>query len=137
MQTTASFRLWGNKTLTAAEVTRRLDVRPTEAFEFGTPLSRRSTRTRDSSLWVLSSSPGIESDVELDEQLRRLLTILEPVTQPLWTLVDQGYQANWFCYAASHATEHAVELDRQLLQRLLALPGDLWLDVSGDEPGNE
>jgi hypothetical protein len=38
----------------------------------------------------------------------------------------------WFCYIASHATEHAAELDRQTLQRLLALPGDLWLDVCGE-----
>ena len=30
------------------------------------------------------------------------------------------------------ATEHAAELDRQTVQRLLALPGDLWLDVCGD-----
>jgi hypothetical protein len=29
----------------------------------------------------------------------------------------------------SHHLEHSVELDRQTLQRLLALPGDLWLDV--------
>jgi hypothetical protein len=47
--------------------------------------------------------------------------------------IHEGYQANWFCYLASHATEHAAELDRQLLQRLLALPGNLWLDVSGDD----
>jgi hypothetical protein len=26
----------------------------------------------------------------------------------------------------------AAELDRQTLQRVLALPGDLWLDVHGD-----
>jgi hypothetical protein len=34
---------------------------------------------------------------------------------------------------ASHATEHAAELDRQILQRLLALPGEPWLDICGDE----
>jgi hypothetical protein len=41
-------------------------------------------------------------------------------------------EANWYCWVESHATEHAVELDRQLMQRLLTLPGDLWLDVCGD-----
>lgn len=45
--------------------------------------------------------------------------------------VRAGYDANWFCYIASHATEHAAELDRKTLQRILALPGDLWLDVCG------
>jgi hypothetical protein len=29
-------------------------------------------------------------------------------------------------------TEHAAEIDRDLMRRLLALPGDLWLDVCGD-----
>ena len=43
------------------------------------------------------------------------------------------YQANWLCYIASHATERAAELDRQTMQRVLALPGDLWLDVRGDD----
>jgi hypothetical protein len=60
------------------------------------------------------------------------LASLEPVTALVWELVQEGYEANWFCYIASHATEHAVELDRTILQRLLALPGDLWLDVCGD-----
>ena len=30
-------------------------------------------------------------------------------------------------------TEHAAELDRQTIQRIIALPGDLWLDVCGDD----
>jgi hypothetical protein len=51
---------------------------------------------------------------------------------PLWELADAGYEANWYCFAASHAAERAIELDRQVLQRVLALPGDVWLDVCGD-----
>ena len=119
--------------LTAAAVTSRLGVQPTRAFEAGDPVSSRSARTRDSSLWLLASSPGIQPGTELAEHLHRVLAVLEPVTAPLWELVHAGYHANWFCYIASHATEHAAELDRHTLQRLLALPGDLWLDVCGDD----
>jgi hypothetical protein len=43
------------------------------------------------------------------------------------------HQANWLRYIASHATERAAELDLQTMQRALALPGDLWLDVRGDD----
>lgn len=132
VETTATFRLSGNATLTAAAVTRRLGIQPTRAFEPGDPVSSRSARTRDGSLWLLTSSPGIQHGTELAEHLHRLLTILEPVTPPLWELTHAGYHATWFCYIASHATEHAAELDRQTLQRVLALPGDLWLDVCGD-----
>jgi hypothetical protein len=122
---------------TAEAVTRRLGIQPSRAHEAGEPVSRRSTRTPDTSLWMLHSSPRIETGIELAEQLHRLLDVLEPVTAPLWDLVHTGYWPNWFCYIASHATEHAVELDRQTPQRLLALPGDLWLDVCGDDIDHE
>ena len=79
---------------------------------------------------MLQSTAEIETDVELGEQVERLLAILEPKTADLWSLVAAGYVANWFCYVESDPLEHAVELDRVLLGRLLALPGDLWLDVA-------
>jgi hypothetical protein len=136
VETTATFRLAGDATLTAAAVTRRLGIRPARAFETGDPVSSRSAATRDSSLWLLSSSPGTETGTELTEHLHRLLVVLEPVTAQLWELIHAGYEANWFCCIASHATEHAAELDRQTMQRILALPGDLWLDVCGDDIDN-
>jgi Domain of unknown function (DUF4279) len=136
VETTATFRLVGNAKLTAAAVTRGLGIQPTRALETGDPVSSRSAVNRDSPLWLLSSSPGIETGTELTEQLHRLLAILEPVTAQLWELTNAGYVANWFCYIASHATEHATELDRQTIQRILALPGDLWLDVCGDDTDN-
>jgi len=132
VETMATFRLFGDATLTAAAVTRRLGIQPTRALEAGDRVSRRSAATRDSCAWLLTSSPGIETGTELAGQLHRLLVLLEPVTAPLWDLIRAGYEANWFCYLASHATEHAAELDRQTMQRILALPGDLWLDVCGD-----
>jgi Domain of unknown function (DUF4279) len=132
VETKATFRLLGNAGLTAAAVTRRLGIQPTRALDAGDPASSRSAHTRDSSIWLLSSSAGIEDGTELTEHLHRLLAILEPVTARLWELAREGYEANWRCYIASHATEHAAELDRPTLQRLLALPGDLWLDVCDD-----
>jgi hypothetical protein len=134
MLTKVTFRLAGyDAGLTAAAVTRRLGLQPASAFEADTPVSRRRAQsTRGYSLWLISSSPHIEPDVDLGVHLRRLLAILEPVTAPLWELAKAGYEANWYCFAASHATEHAIEFDRPTIQRLLALPGDLWLDVCGD-----
>ena len=132
METRATFRLSGDAELTAAAVTSWLGVQPTSTREADDRVSSRSTLTRGSSIWLLSSSPEIESGTELSEHLHRLLAVLEPHTQALWELVSAGYQANWYCWIASHITEHAAELDRPTLQRLLALPGDLWLDVCGD-----
>ena len=133
METKATFRLFGGGRLTAAAVTLRLGVEPTWRAEAGGRVSSRSRHTRDCSAWLLSSSPDIEPGTELSEHLQRLLAILEPVTESLWELVREGYEANWFCFVASHATEHAAELDRATMRRVLALPGDLWLDVCGDD----
>lgn len=134
MLTKATFRLAGyDATLTAAAVTRRLGLQPASAFEADSPAARRRAPcARGYSLWLISSSPQIEPDVELGEHLRRLLAILEPVAAPLWELARAGYEANWYCFAASHAAERAIEFDRQILQRVLALPGDLWIDVCDD-----
>jgi hypothetical protein len=126
VRTRASFRLWGdNDRLTADAVSRKLGLEPTAAGEAGNRVGRRSIARRAESLWLVDSGPGIEDGVELDEQLTRLLQVLEPVAGALWELVDAGYEANWYCWVESHATEHAVEIDRHLMQRLLALPGDL------------
>ena len=132
METKATFRLFGGAELTAAAVTLRLGVEPTWTAEAGDRVSSRSSLTRGSSAWLLSSSSCVESGTELSEHLHRLLTILEPVAARLWELVREGYDANWFCLVASHPTERAAELDRTIMQRLLALPGDLWLNVWND-----
>lgn len=137
VRTTITFRLFGDAGLTAAAVTHRLGIQPTRVLEAGDPVSSRSANTHVTSKWLLSSSAGIEDGTELTEHLHRLLAILEPVTASLWELVREGYEANWFCYIASHATEHAAELDRPTLKRLLALPGDLWLDVCSDRTDEE
>jgi hypothetical protein len=137
VETTATFRLFGDATLTAAAVSRQLGIQPTRWHEAGDRVSPRSHATSDYSAWLLCSSSDIEAGTELTEQLHRLLGVLEPVTGQLWDLVHAGYKASWFCFIASHSTEHAAELDRQTLQRLLALPGDLWLDTCGDDTDRE
>lgn len=127
MRTTASFRLFGSAELPASRVTAHLGIEPSRSHEVGDPVSSRSSATRKSSLWLLSS--GEIAEGELDVCILQLLDVLEPLRPRLWQLVDAGYRANWFCYVHSSATEHAVELDRDLLARLLTLPGGLWLDV--------
>ena len=133
MRTGATFRLHGDGgLLTAAVVTSLLDLEPTKAHEAGEPRRHGRGSPRESSTWILSTE--IEDDTELDVQLRKLLTVLEPRTADLWNLVQRGYDANWFCYVGSYAAEHAVVLDRDLMTRLLALPGELWLDIYEDGP---
>jgi hypothetical protein len=129
MRTGATFRVFGEGDLTAAAVTSRLGLVPTEEWEAGSQRGPRSP-VRPGSGWFLKTE--LLDDAELSQQLEDLLDRLEPVAPELWELVEAGYQANWFCYVGSHASEHAMELDRELLSRLLRLPGDLWLDIYED-----
>jgi hypothetical protein len=50
----------------------------------------------------------------------------------LWKLVEVGYTMDWFCYLGSHAAEHAAVLSRELMQKLLDVPGDVLLDIYDD-----
>ena len=131
VRTGATFRLSGDHGGSAESATRLLGLEPSHAFEVGDRVGRSSRTVRRTSLWLLSSN--LPSDGELADHLHWLLDRLEPKAATLWQLVGQGYVADWFCLAASLATEHAVALDRPLLGRLLALPGDLLLDVMGDD----
>ena len=136
METMATFRLFAESGGSSSNVTARLGLTPTFAYEAGDPVStRRPDRVRDQSAWQLAGADRAERDTELSASIRRLLHQLEPVSDELWALVADGWWANWFCFVGSHATEHAAELDRVTLQRLIALPGDLWLDVypSGED----
>jgi hypothetical protein len=113
-----------------------LGIQPSSAYEVGDPI-RRTGRTFDSSRWFLDSASDIEEGVELADSLTRLLDRVEEARSGLWQLEGEGYWVNWLCFVGSHALEHNVDLDRELLRRLLACPGELWLDVyeAGPEDG--
>ena len=133
MRTIVSFRLIHESGGTAANVTERLGLMPTRASEAGRLVSpRTSERITTHSAWVLSSAPEPQDDVRLPALLERLLDQLEPVSDALWSLVQEGYWANWRCLLDVEDGEAATEIHRQTLQRLLTLPGDLFLDVYKD-----
>jgi hypothetical protein len=133
MRTIASFRLIHESGGTAANVTERIGLEPTRASEAGRLVSPRTPeRLTTHSAWVLSSAPEPQDDVRLSEMLERLLEQLEPVRDALWSLVRDGYWANWRCMLDVEDGAAATEIHRQTLQRLLTLPGDLWLDVYKD-----
>ena len=83
-------------------------------------------------MWSLSSGVGPVDGIELQDQFERVLDDLHPLRDRLWKLADAGYTMDWFCYVGSHAAERAVELPRDLMQRLLDLPGVVFLDIYDD-----
>jgi hypothetical protein len=134
VRTLATYLIHGDDgSLTAAQVTRELGLVPTFSVECGERRREHGLRAA-TSVWRLASSAGPETGVELSTSIARVLTLLEPVRPALWELSHAGYEFVWFCYLGSYGTEHAAELGRELLARILALPGDLLLDVYDEEP---
>jgi hypothetical protein len=127
-----TLRVMGDGSRAASHVTETLGIEPTASFEVGDPVGRGSDKTRTHSGWLLQNTVTPEDGVELADALRRVIELVEPAAASLWGLESEGYRVNWSCYLGSHAAEHAAELDRRTLERLLALPGDLWLDVYSD-----
>lgn len=78
------------------------------------------------SCWSLQSGDGPDDGVELSTQLDLVMAALDPRRDELCSLADEGYEIDWFCYVGSYATEHAVELSRELMQQLLAFPGNYF-----------
>lgn len=134
MRTLATYRLFGTDGRSAAHVTKRLGLQATVAHGVGDALGARPRAHRAAvASWHLQSASKPEEGVELAQALTRVLDQLEPVGAVLHQLVEQGYSASWFCYVGSHALEHAVELDRRTLRRLVELPGDLLLDLYDED----
>jgi hypothetical protein len=103
MRTIASFRLTNESGGTAANVTERLGLEPTSMSEAGSPVSSRTPeRITAHSVWVLSSAPEPQDDVRLSAMLERLLVQLEPGRDVLWSLVEEGWWANWLCMLDVH-----------------------------------
>jgi hypothetical protein len=124
----AVFRLFGDSegTLSAALVTQKLGIKPTAAIEAGRLLGHSGC------MWFLRTSPEVQDEWKAASHLAGLLAVLEPRADVLRELADMGYRARWECRIQSHYTPAVVEIDHQLMARLLALSGDLRVYVSGD-----
>ncbi|AZI56889.1 DUF4279 domain-containing protein [Nakamurella antarctica] len=132
MRTRVTYQIFGDQTSLAADrVSRAHGIAPTKSRESGEPTTTRQTAR--SSSWSLPTGEP-EDDVELSTQLETLLGILESRSNELWELSALGYRARWWCYAGSYAAEHAVEVSRALMGRLLAVPEERMLDFYNDEP---
>jgi hypothetical protein len=91
-------------------------------------------KVRKHAMWSISSSGSPEVGVEIYEQLHKLLDIIQPHADTLWSLANDGATCMICCYLGSAAYEHMAIIDRGTMNRLLLVPGDLWLDVYGEEP---
>ena len=110
MESLATLNLWGSGG-TAGHVTANHGMSPTRCVEAGEPIRPGSTKTAESSGWILHSDTE-GPDVELDESLRNLLDKIEPRAEALSELEGESSLVVWRCVVATNDLEHDIELDR-------------------------
>jgi len=124
----------GADDLTALRISETTRIRPTYAHEVGGVVGNGTTGRRAAEMtWQVSWPEKAPREVELAAAIDVVADRLLPVREVLWDLVGRGYVANWFCFIETSGLEHAVELERRSFEKLLTLPGGLWLDVYPDE----
>jgi hypothetical protein len=124
----ATFRIF-SEALTSGEITVRLGVSPTGAYEAGDPVSSRSPdHIRREAGWFLES--GIDDTEPMHRHLAALLTRLEPAIDRLRELAPECRLMDFFCGFSSSTGQGGFELEPELLERLTRIPGQgLKLDL--------
>jgi hypothetical protein len=122
----ASFRVFSSS-LTAAEITTRLELTPTRSHEAGDPVSLRrlNAPVRHKAGWLLES--GLNASEPMDRHLSALLEQLEPKLDRLQALAS-ACRMDFFCGFSSRTGQGGFTLEPELLARLALIPG-LGLDL--------
>lgn len=124
---TASLRI-GSKTMSAAQITDIMGVKPTQSYEKGTPLSSRNPKSavRDETLWIKES--GLDSSVGLNTHIASLISLIENKVDIFKELLPNCH-IEIFCGFASQSGQGGFVLDAALLKRLTLIPLDITLDL--------
>lgn len=134
----ASLRISSN-TMSAAEITHTLGLKPTSSYEKGTPLSKRNPKSavRQQSVWILES--GLDSSQPLAQHIACLVALVEEkidVLKKLLPICD----IDIFCGFSSESGQGGFVLNAALLKRITAIPIDIVLDLyppANDEPESD
>lgn len=117
-------------TLTSADgspedVTARLGLQPTKSWRVGDPIGR-SARSYATNGWSLSS--GLDASAELDDHVRALLGLVEPVLPALRELPGHW---NLELSCALYAREYvpACHFDRKTVERLASIGAEIDVDL--------
>jgi hypothetical protein len=135
---TVRFILYGD-TLDPDAITSRLGITPTKAVRKGdpTPSTHRDPRSRRRiGMWALESA--LPRSVELEQHLRHLLDIFDPVSDRLLAAISEGYRPVLSCGCFLDDFNRGADLSAETLSRIGALGATLRLDIyCCEEPGSD
>lgn len=123
----ATLRISSN-TISAAEITVILGVKPTNSYEKGTPVSSRNPKSllRQESVWLLES--GLDNSEPLDTHIAKLISLVEGKFDLFKELIPVCH-IDIFCGFSSENGQGGFVLDAGLLKRLTAIPVDIVFDL--------
>ena len=111
----------------ASEITRKLEIEPTETWLKGDAWYHPQ-RPRPFSRWKLCS-PLDRSEIFLDTHIEAVLDIIEPKRTQILELQTQGYTIGMNCVGYYYSANPGFGLSAKLLSRLAAFQMDVDFDL--------
>lgn len=114
--------------LSVSDITQIVGVSPSESYEKGELISKRSRlpKYREESGWFIES--GLSSSIPIEEHLQKIAEFIDdhlPALQSLTAECDIGIYCNFTICSG----QGGFVLDNEVLHKLLRLPIDLWVDL--------
>jgi len=118
--------------LEPSQISARLVMQPTDAFRRGEPIVTKRKRYSDHPTggWILSSRDLVSSD-DLEAHLVWVLDRVEPASDAIHALVDDGYDVALVCVLSGHETGGGPTLEPVTLARIAKLEIPVDFDVYG------
>jgi hypothetical protein len=116
------------------EITKLLDITPTESQRVGDLAHPTSGRLITQTGWFLSSKHLIDSK-DVQDHLRGLLLLMMPRVEQLHQLQDTGCRMDVSCYWLSAAGQGGPTLSPEIMGQLARLRLAIWFDCyyAGDD----
>ena len=118
-----SFRIYGDN-LDPSEITNMLYIEPSISHKKNDPNTRVSKKGKliqfspySSGLWSVSSKES--QNAILEDHIKSLLILLEPVKDKLTELLNRGYKMDLFCGVFTHdCSQPGFNIDASILRRI-------------------
>lgn len=124
-RTFATFRIWGTY-LNPEDITRRLDIGPSESHNLGDKRGRSGTWSHG--YWAIESENHVQS-TNLSLHIEWLLNKIEPAQLEVISLINEGFFADIFCFLESSTGHGGPVFNPTLLHRIANLNVELSLDI--------
>lgn len=116
-------------------VTAILGMTPSAAHAAGEPFPRRPDRCRPTGAWILDSQ--LPDTAAVNEQVRQLLTVLEPQAGAVRRIAMRGLRPSFLCGVFLSQPQGTIDFDSDTVRRMGTLGAALEIYVFDVQGGTD